>query len=114
MLLAICVFHRLHSSVTCSYTLIPAQIVGGKWDELSENYSLYLEKGICNLFPCSWLGHVDVISPHVCCVFSHRMIQVLIFAEKQSVLMVLPFSDTGHPRLYIFLCQYKACFELLL
>lgn len=50
----------LYFSLTANCTLAPAQIAGGKCDELSENYSLYLEKGVCNFFSGSWLGHVDV------------------------------------------------------
>lgn len=98
-----CMTHALsclYFSLTSNYTLTPTQISGGKCDELSENCSWYLEKRICNFFPGSCLGHVDVFKRSFAVCSPMKQVKFWFLWKKKSVF--LPFSDTGHSRLYVF------------
>lgn len=66
MYLVVCIFCWLHSSVPSSCTLTPDHIAGGKCDELSENYSLYLEKGILYFLALSLVTLMYFTSLAVC------------------------------------------------
>lgn len=65
MCLVVCIFCWLHSCYF-SCTLTPDQIAGGKCDELSENYLLYLEKGILYFLALSLVTLMYFTSLAVC------------------------------------------------